>query len=136
MTPDLFISIETHLLANRLESHGLMDTTLREMNRDELCILVQATADCTHGYSLPYWRTGSHERTPIVPFNAPARYKFWLHENERNVLSHVLAMLQATPEEHRKYLGIERLTCLESKENISIEACMECQLRKNCAAYQ
>ena len=110
---DPCLEVDAVGLEARLEHYKLMDKTPREMNRDELCALAQAFADCVHGFTLPVWKEGAL----TIPRTAPAKYKSWLFEDGYAAAAEILQTCGASEAQLVTYLGKDWREILERRKN-------------------
>ena len=110
---DPCLQIDAAGLEARLEHYQLMDKTPREMNRDDLCALAQAFADCLHGFTLSVWKDGAL----VIPRDAPAKYKSWLFEDGFAAAAEILQTFGASKTQMTAYLGANWREILERRKN-------------------
>lgn len=103
---DPVLHIDTARLLADLERFGLMDKTMRSMNRDDLRALAHSIGNAVHDTEPPCWETDSRGvRTLRIPFTAPVLCKWWLHKDHTTALSNLLHSMGATAGEYKKYMG-------------------------------
>ena len=109
---DPCLQVDAAGLEARLEHYKLMDKTPREMNRDDLCALAQAFADCLHGFALPAWKG----EALVIPRTAPAKYKSWLFEDDYVAAAEILQTFGASETQLVTHLGKDWREILEGRK--------------------
>ena len=116
-------------LAAKLQSMGIMGKAFADLSREEAEGMVRACWDILEpadARRMPYWgrpQPGTRERELIIPFDAPAEFRAWLHDDGWMRLYRVLEMLGADPCEFRRYLGKDWMERMEKRMRFQQNPC-------------
>ena len=65
-------------LFEKIVDHGLADKCLRDFSFGDLKLLADLLADHCDGNTIPTYDT--EKKRLVIPFNAPLKYRYWLHK--------------------------------------------------------